>query len=146
MQGQPAQSWNHSHWLLGPVATRKFRAQNIKADLGSDLGLEPLGIFPQSPARLWNLRNNLPSPEQRREHHGSSSSVTVDTVTILCGLPSRLPSCLLVIMEVQIYQGWERDPVQVGKQRPKGVQLRVELGIVRPAEPTPPSLSFRWSS
>lgn len=66
---------------------------------------------------------------EERERHGSRSSVPVDTVTVLCGLPSRLPSCLLVIMEVQIYQGWERGPVQVGKQRPKGVQLRVELGI-----------------
>lgn len=93
----------------------------------------------------FEKQSSQPRTEERKPH-GSRSSVPGDTATVLCDLPSRLPSCLLVIMEVQIYQGWERHPVQVGKQRPKGVQLRVELGIVRLAEPTPPSLFFRWSS
>lgn len=40
----------------------------------------------------------------------------------------------------------ERPPVQIGRQRPTGVQLRVELAIFRFSDPIHPSLSSRWSS
>ena len=50
---------------------------------------------------LWKSEKQSSQPRtEERKPHGSRSSVPVDTATVLCDLPSRLPSCLLVIMEV----------------------------------------------